>query len=47
MYTVEKVKYGYAIFKDGVRNDGKASRDKEEREVIAELLNLREKCLTK
>ena len=29
MYTVEKVKYGWAIFKNGVRIDEHATRDKE------------------
>ena len=39
MYTVEKVKYGWAIFKDGVRIDEHATRDKEEREAVAIVLS--------
>ena len=39
MYTVEKVKYGWAIFKNGVRIDEHATRDKEEREAVALVLS--------
>lgn len=39
MYTVEKVKYGWAIFKDGVRIDEHATRDKETCEAIATVMS--------
>ena len=42
MYTVEKVKYGWAIFKDGVRIDEHATREKKYCEIWAELCNLTE-----
>ena len=37
--TVEKVKYGWAIFKNGVRIDKHATRDKEKCEAIATVMS--------
>ena len=39
MCTVEKVKYGWTIFKNGVRIDEHATRDKEKCEVIATVMS--------
>ena len=37
--TVEKVKYGWAIFKNGVRIDEHATRDKEKCKAIATVMS--------
>ena len=37
--TVEKVKYGWAIFKNGVRIDEHATRDKKKCEAIATVMS--------
>ena len=39
IYTVKKVKYGWAIFKNGVRIDEHATRDKEKCEAIATVMS--------
>ena len=39
IYTVKKVKYGWAVFKNGIRVDEHATRDKEKCEAIATVMS--------